>query len=72
MNLARRVFWFIQLVISMGKLVNRSTVRSASDGKKISKGLVKFYLKGGFDGRITPREQLKREKEKLEKDGKGL
>ena len=56
----------------MGKLVNRSTVQSASDGKKISKGLVKFYLKGGSDGRISPREQLKREKEKLAKDGKGL
>lgn len=56
----------------MVKMVNRSTVRSASDGKKISKGLVKFYLKGGSEGRISPKEQLKREKEKLEKDGKGL
>lgn len=72
MNHARKVFWFIQLVTSMGKLVNRSTVRSASDGKKISKGLVKFYLKGGSGGRISPKEQLRREKEKLEKDGKGL
>lgn len=46
----------------------KSTVKSASDGKKISKGLVKFHLKAKAPRRIDLKEKAEQKaQEKIDK-----
>lgn len=46
----------------------KSTVQAAQTGKKISKGLVKFYMKGGDPVRKTISELKKEAEDKLKKE----
>lgn len=43
---------------------SKSTVKSSQTGKKISKGLVKFYLKAGKPKKISLSEKAEKELEK--------
>lgn len=48
--------------------VNRSTVKSYSNGRKISKGLLKFHLKPKKVEKVTIRDLVQASREELKKD----